>query len=75
MYRDRPECIWNVDETNLFTDPCKTKVVAPKGKKAARVTATSGRQAYTVMAGISAAQEKLAPLIIFKGKVYCITIS
>ena len=66
--RDRPECIWNVDETNLFTDPQRTKVVAERGSKASRITATCGREAITVMAGISAGGEKLPPLIIFKGE-------
>ena len=66
--QDRPECLWNVDETNLYTDPQKTRVVAERGSKASRVSATSGREAITVMAGISAAGEKLAPLIIFKGR-------
>ena len=48
-------------------EPNKTRVVAPKGQKAARVTATSGREAYTVMAAVNAAGEKDPPLIIFKG--------
>ncbi len=65
---NRPECVWNVDETSLFTDPRLVKVVAPKGIKASRTTSTSGREAITVMAGISAAGECLPPLIIFKGK-------
>ena len=66
--RDRPECVWNVDETNLMIDAQKTKVVAEKGTKASRVTATSGREGITVMAGISAAGDKFPPLIIFKGE-------
>ena len=66
--KDRPECIWNIDETSLFIDPRNIKVVAPKGVKASRTTATSGREATSIMAGISAAGECLAPLIIFKGK-------
>ena len=64
---DRPECWWNVDETNLFIDAQRTKVVAPKGEKASRTTATSGREAITVMAGISAAAEVCPPLLVFKG--------
>lgn len=65
--QDRPECIWNVDETSLFIDAQRVRVVAPKGEKASRTTATSGREAITVMAGISAAADCLPPLIIFKG--------
>ena len=59
-----PEYLWNVDETKLYTDPQKTRVVAERGSKASRVSATSGRKAIMVMAGISAVGEKLAPLII-----------
>jgi hypothetical protein len=64
----RPECVWNIDETSLFIDPRKLKVIASKGQKASRTQATSGREATTVMAGISAAGECLPPLIIFKGQ-------
>ena len=65
---NRPECIWNLDETNLYIDPIQTKVVAPKGSKACRTTSTSGREATTVMATISADGSVRPPLIIFKGK-------
>ena len=64
---NRPECVFNVDETNLYIDPKQTRVVAPRGEKASRTTATSGREALTVMAGICANGEALPPLIIFKG--------
>ena len=49
----RPECSWNTDENNLFIDPSRMKVVAPKGTHACRTTATSGCEAYTAMAGES----------------------
>ena len=67
---NRLECVWNIDETNLFIDPSRSKVVATRGQKASRTTATSGREATTVMAGISAAGEKLPTMIIFKGVNY-----
>ena len=41
-----------------------------EGARAARLTAGTGRQAYTVMAGISAAGDKLAPFFILKGKLF-----
>ena len=65
---DRPCCFWNLDETNLCHEPSRTKVIAPKGQKASRVTATSGRENTTVLDAISAEGEKLPPFIIFKGK-------
>lgn len=65
---DRPDCIFNVDETSLCTEPLRTKVVSPMGEKASRLTATSGRESISVMAGISADGAVLPPLVIFKGK-------
>lgn len=65
----RPECLWNIDETNLHLDPQKTKVIAPKGVKASRTTATSGREAVSVMAGISAAGQKLPPSSSSRGRM------
>ena len=56
-FQDRLECLWNVDETNLYTDPQKTRVVAEQSSKASHVSTASGRKAITVMAGISAAGE------------------
>ena len=66
---DRPDCVFNVDETNLTPEPLRTKVVANKGKKASRLTATSGRDSISVMAAISADGHALPPLIIFKGNI------
>ena len=43
------------------------QVVAPRGEKASRVTATSGREAFTIEAAISAAGDVLEPLVVFKG--------
>ena len=43
------------------------QIVAPKGQKASRVTATSGREAFTIEAAISAAGDVLEPLVVFKG--------
>ncbi|XP_045124798.1 MFS-type transporter clz9-like [Portunus trituberculatus] len=68
--QNQPECIWNIDEIYLPIDPSKTKVIAPVGEKSSRVTATSGREATTVVAGISAAGDKLPPFILFKGKKF-----
>ena len=67
---DRPECIWNADETNLGIDPVQTKVIAPRGEKASRITATSGRELYTVMGAANAVGDYLPPLIVFKGSYH-----
>ena len=63
----RPMCVWNLDETNVCVDAKTTKIVAPKGEKAARVTATSGRENHTVMTAVSADGDVYPPLIVFKG--------
>ena len=43
------------------------QIVAPRGEKASRVTATSGREAFTIEAAVSAAGDILEPLVLFKG--------
>ncbi|XP_066946101.1 uncharacterized protein [Macrobrachium rosenbergii] len=58
---DRPECIWNLDETGFPLDPSKTKTVGRKGTKTVRVTSGSKRE--NISDGSA-----LDPLIIFKGK-------
>ena len=65
---DCPECVWNIDESNLFLEAQRSKIIAPKGKKESCTTATNGCEAVTVMAGISADQTVLPPFIVFKGK-------
>ena len=56
-----------MDETNVCIEAKSTKIVAPKGEKAARISATSGRENHTVMAAVAASGELYPPLIIFKG--------
>ena len=62
-----PECIFNADETNLTMDVQRMKVLAPRGEKASRTQAGSGRDSVSVMAAVSAAGDVSPPLIIFKG--------
>ncbi|XP_071043034.1 tigger transposable element-derived protein 6-like [Parasteatoda tepidariorum] len=66
--KNKPSHIYNLDETAMFLDPSKTKAVGEKGSKLARATATSGREAVTVMACVNAVGERHPPLIIFSGK-------
>ena len=65
---NKPSAIWNLDETGFSTAAVQTKIVAPIGKKAARVNATSGRDSMTVLASISANGDIFPPLVIFSGK-------
>ncbi|CAH2097797.1 unnamed protein product [Euphydryas editha] len=65
---DKPEAIWNIDETSFSKDPAKTKVVGAKGHAATRVISSPGRDNTTVLLGANAAGDKAPPLIIYKGK-------
>lgn len=66
--RDKPEQVWNLDETNFALDPSKTKVVGKKGAPSSRTTAGSGKENITVLVAVNAAGFKAPPLIVFKGK-------
>lgn len=65
---DKPDQIWNLDETNFSLDPSKTKVVGKIGVPCSRTTASSGRENITVLMAANAAGHKAPPLIIFKGR-------
>ncbi|KAJ8946650.1 hypothetical protein NQ314_008822 [Rhamnusium bicolor] len=65
---DKPELIWNLDETSLSHDPHKTRVVGERGKPSSRTTSGPGRENTTVLSAVSPSSLKAPPLIIFKGK-------
>lgn len=65
---DRPDLIWNMDETSLCLDPTRTKVVGAVNKPCSRTTFGSAKENITVLAAASASGQKLSPLIIYKGK-------
>lgn len=66
--QNKPERMWNIDETSYSNDPKKTKVVGLRGYAATRTTATSGKENTTVLFASNAAGGKGPPFIIFKGK-------
>lgn len=65
---DKPDRIWNLDESSLSIDPSKSKVVGEKGKSSSRVTSTSGKENTTFVLACNAMGQRVPPLIIFKGK-------
>lgn len=65
---ERPECIWNLDETGFPLDPSKAKTIGTKGAKTVRITSGSNRENISVLATCCADGTSLDPLIIFKGK-------
>ena len=62
---DKPQHIWNCDESGFPSDPKKVKVVSIRGKTAYSVT---GRENTTTLAVANAAGKALPPLIVFQGK-------
>ena len=64
---NRPDLIWNTDESGLPHEPKKCRIVSLKGQKTLQVTPGSDRENTTVLATCSAAGKALPPLIIFSG--------
>ena len=62
---DRPDLIWNSDESGLPHKPKKSKVVSLKGQKTIQIVTGSYRDNTTVLAAVSASGAVLPPLIIF----------
>lgn len=65
---NKPDRIWNLDETSFCLDPSKTKIVGAIGTPATRTTYGSGRDNTSVLMACSASGLKAPPLIIFKEK-------
>ncbi|KAF2892264.1 hypothetical protein ILUMI_13905 [Ignelater luminosus] len=67
-FSDKPELIWNLDETSLLHDPSKTKIVGAKGKPSSCTTSSSGIENTTVLSTVLASGGEATPLIVFKGR-------
>lgn len=65
---DKPQQIFNLDETSFSTDPTRIKGVTGKGQKAHRIIQGSGKENISVLGCVSADGRLLPPLIIFKGQ-------
>lgn len=65
--QNKPESIWNLDETSFCRDPTKTKVVGLVGYPSTRTISSPGRENTSVLLCCSASGTKIPPLIIFKG--------
>ncbi|XP_072400768.1 uncharacterized protein [Diabrotica undecimpunctata] len=64
---DKPERIWNVDESSLCIDPRKTKVVGGINTPSSRTITSPGKENTTSALMCNAAGQKAPPLIIYKG--------
>ncbi|KAK8372578.1 hypothetical protein O3P69_016275 [Scylla paramamosain] len=56
--KDRPECIYNLDETGFPMDPSKSKTIGSKGEKTVRLTHGANRENITVLATCCADDSK-----------------
>ena len=66
---NRPDFIWNCDESGFPHEPKKCKVISKKGVKTLQVIPGAHRENTTVMAACSAAgQVPPPPLIIYPGQ-------
>ena len=65
---DRPDLIWNSDESGLPSESKKWKVISLKGQKTWQIVTGSDRDNTTVLAAVSASGKTFPPLIIFQGK-------
>ena len=70
---EKPENIWNCDESGFPSDPKKVKIVLVRGKTAYRMTAGAGRENTTTLAVANAAGKALPPLVVFQGKNFQFT--
>ncbi|KAJ8896103.1 hypothetical protein PR048_001445 [Dryococelus australis] len=65
---DKPHLIFYVDKICFARYPSKPEVVGGRGLPSSRTTSLLGRDNISVLLMVSAAGEKVLPLLIFKGK-------
>nr|CAI5847916.1 unnamed protein product [Callosobruchus analis] len=64
--QDKPNHIFNLDETYFTFDPSRTKAVGAKGEKFHRNIQGSGKENITVLGNVSADGQLLPPLFVFQ---------
>lgn len=67
---NKPNQIYNLDESGFHMDPAKTKVVTEKGQPAHRTIQGSGRENTTVLACVNAEGKAMPPLVIFEANKF-----
>ncbi|CAG4958326.1 unnamed protein product [Parnassius apollo] len=65
---NKPEQIYNLDETSFCSDPSKSKIVGLTGFQSTRTTSGPARENTTVLLAANAIGGKIPPLVIFQGK-------
>lgn len=66
--KEKPEAIWNMDETSVSLCHRPTKVYAQKGARNIPGRVSNSRETLTVVACINAIGNEIPPLVIAKGK-------
>lgn len=66
--QDKPECIWNMDETSVSLCHRPTKVYAQKGMKNIPGRVANSRESVTFVACVNALGNEVPPLVVVKGK-------
>ncbi|KAF2888314.1 hypothetical protein ILUMI_17859, partial [Ignelater luminosus] len=64
---NKPNQIFNLDETSFYYDPSSVKLLSGVGQKAHRIQDGLGRENTTVLANCNAAGKVMPPLIVFQG--------
>ncbi|KAL7631869.1 UNVERIFIED_CONTAM: hypothetical protein RMT77_017830 [Armadillidium vulgare] len=70
---NRPECIWNLDESGFPLDPANTETISLKGQQIVKLLAGSGHENITILAACNAAGQALPPLIVYSSQVSDLT--
>ena len=66
---DKPQNIWNTDESAFPHDPKSTKVVSQKGDVAKRQFGSNGKES-TIVLTCGSADRRILPAILFKNHFY-----
>lgn len=65
---ERPQQVWNMDETGLQLEHKPRRVLAQKGVRYLHARTSGNRETITLIACVSAAGDKIPPHLIAKGK-------
>ena len=65
---DRPDLIWNADETGLPHEPKKCNAVSQKGQKTLQIVTGADRENVMVLAACSGSGKVLPPMIVNQGQ-------
>ena len=60
--------IWNLEESGFPTDAGGSKIIAPTGEVANKITSVAGREIITVLTACNASGKAIERLVIFTGK-------